>query len=59
MARVLHCADAGFECDKTLEGETDDEVMTKAAEHAQEVHGISEFDEATGTKLRSLIHEAH
>ena len=59
MTRVLHCADAGFECDETIEGETDDEVMSKAAEHAREVHGVNEIDEEMGTQLRSLIHEAH
>jgi predicted small metal-binding protein len=59
MARVLHCADAGFECDKTLEGETDDEVMAKAADHAREAHGLAEIDDVTGAKLRTLIHEAH
>jgi predicted small metal-binding protein len=59
MTRVLHCADAGFECDKTLEGETDDEVMAKAADHAREEHGMDQIDEETGAKLRTLIHEAH
>jgi predicted small metal-binding protein len=59
MTRVLHCADAGFECDANIEGETDDEVMAKAAEHARDVHGINEIDEETGAQFRSLIHEAH
>jgi predicted small metal-binding protein len=59
MTRVLHCADAGFECDKTIEGESDEDVMSKAAEHAREAHGMNEIDEATGQKIRSLIHEAH
>ena len=57
--RVLHCADAGFECDETVEGESDEEVMSKVAEHARDVHGMNEIDEETGAKLRSLIHEAH
>jgi len=56
--RELHCADAGFECDKTLQGESDDEVMSKAADHAREAHGMNEIDEATGQKLRGLIHDA-
>jgi predicted small metal-binding protein len=59
MTRVLHCADAGFECDKTIEGESDDEVMSKAADHAREAHGLDEVDEEMSAKLRSLIHEAH
>jgi predicted small metal-binding protein len=58
MTRVLHCADAGFECDANIEGETDDEVMAGAAEHVREVHGMDEVDDETGAKLRSLIHEA-
>jgi predicted small metal-binding protein len=56
--RELHCADAGFDCDQTIQGESDDEVMTKAADHAREAHGMDEIDEGTGQKLRSLIHEA-
>ena len=56
MTKELHCADAGFDCDETIEGETEDEVMSKAAEHAREVHGLTEIDEDTGAKLRSLIH---
>jgi predicted small metal-binding protein len=56
MTRVLHCADAGFECDKTIEGESDDDVMSKAAEHAREAHGMNEIDEETGAKIRSLTH---
>ena len=59
MARVLHCADAGFECDENVVGETDDEVMEKAAAHVRDVHGMDTIDEETGAKLRSLIHEAH
>lgn len=59
MTRVLHCADAGFECDENIQGEDDDEVMSKAAEHVREVHGMDTIDEETGAKLRSLIHEAH
>jgi predicted small metal-binding protein len=59
MTRVLHCADAGFECDENIEGETDDEVMAKAAEHARDVHGVTEIDEDMGAQLRGLIHERH
>ena len=59
MTRVLHCADAGFECDENVEGETDDEVMEKAAAHVRDVHGVDTIDEETGAKFRSLIHEAH
>jgi len=56
--KQLRCADAGFECDAVIEGEDDQEVMAKAAEHARQVHGMDEIDEKTGEQLRALIHEA-
>ena len=56
--KQLRCADAGFDCDAVIEGENEQEVMSKAAEHAREVHGMDEIDEQTGQKIRSLIHDA-
>ena len=40
MTRVLQCSDGGLVCGKTVEGETDDEVLAKAVEHAQKDHGV-------------------
>lgn len=56
--RQLRCADTGFECGEVIQGEDDQEVMSKAAEHAREAHGMDEIDEETGQKIRSLIHDA-
>jgi predicted small metal-binding protein len=56
--RELHCADAGFDCEESIQGENDDEVMSKATAHARDAHGMDEIDEPTGAKLRSLIHDA-
>jgi predicted small metal-binding protein len=56
--KELRCADAGFDCSEVIQGEDDQEVMSKAAEHAREVHGMDEIDEETGQKIRSLIHDA-
>jgi predicted small metal-binding protein len=56
--RELRCADAGFDCGAVIQGENDDEVMAKAAEHAREAHGIDEMDEAAGQQIKALIHDA-
>jgi len=56
--KQLRCSDAGFECEHVIHGEDDQDVMSKAAEHARETHGMTEIDEETGQKLRSLIHDA-
>jgi predicted small metal-binding protein len=56
--KQLRCADAGFECDAVIQGEDEQEVMSKAAEHARDAHGMTEIDEETGQQIRSLIHDA-
>jgi predicted small metal-binding protein len=56
--KELRCADAGFECDAVIQGEDEQEVMSKAAEHAREAHGLTEIDEETGQQIRQLIRDA-
>jgi predicted small metal-binding protein len=56
--KELRCRDAGFDCEGVIQGEDEQEVMSKAADHAREVHGLDELDEETGQRLRSLIHDA-
>ncbi|HEX9416661.1 MAG TPA: DUF1059 domain-containing protein [Gaiellaceae bacterium] len=56
--KELRCSDAGFECQAVIRGEDEQEVMSKAAEHARDEHGMNEIDEETGQKIRSLIHDA-
>jgi predicted small metal-binding protein len=56
--KELRCADAGFECDAVIQGEDEQEVMSKAAEHARETHGLTEIDEETGQQIRQLIRDA-
>lgn len=55
--RVLHCKDAGFDCDGEFTGETDQEVLEQAAAHAREKHPDLTLDDATVAKLQTLIHE--
>jgi predicted small metal-binding protein len=42
--KELRCADVGFECDTTIQADTEDEIMAQAAQHAQSVHGMSESE---------------
>jgi predicted small metal-binding protein len=44
MAKQLNCADVGFECGAQINGDSEEEVMAQAAEHAMSVHGMSESD---------------
>ena len=56
--KELRCRDAGFECDEVIRGEDEQEVMSKAVEHARDVHGMDEIDEDTGQQIRRLIRDA-
>lgn len=40
MAKSFRCADAGVVCRAKITGETEEEVLEKAVEHAREKHGV-------------------
>lgn len=54
--KTLHCADAGFDCQGVIKGTTEEEVLTQAAQHAREVHGVEVTPEMAAT-LRTLIRD--
>lgn len=36
--KVLHCRDAGFDCDAVVQGDSIDEIMAQVRPHAAEAH---------------------
>ena len=40
LTKSFRCADAGVVCRKKVTGETEDEVLEKAVEHARKKHGV-------------------
>lgn len=57
MAKVLHCRDIGFDCEGVIRGETEEEVLQQAAEHARTVHNLQEIDDKTVEKIRAAIRD--
>ncbi|MDQ2983505.1 MAG: DUF1059 domain-containing protein [Actinomycetota bacterium] len=58
MAKELRCADVGMECEAVMGGETEDEVMAQAADHARSVHGMSDSDlQENESKIRGAIRD--
>ena len=41
MGKVLRCRDLGMNCMQEIRGESEDEVLKLAAEHAEKDHGIA------------------
>jgi predicted small metal-binding protein len=52
--KTLHCRDAGFDCEGVIRANSEEEVLKLAAQHAQEVHGVSVTQEMA-EQLRTLI----
>ncbi len=57
MAKVLRCRDVGFDCDGVIRAETEEEILKKAAEHAQTVHNLKEISEEVVEKVRAAIRD--
>lgn len=54
--KILHCRDAGFDCEGVIRANSEEEVLNLAAQHAQEVHGVSVTPEMTD-QLKTLIRD--
>ena len=53
--KTLRCADVGFDCKAVVKGNTDEEILAQAANHAEVVHGVvvtPEMAEQIKTKIR-------
>lgn len=57
MSKVIHCRDAGVDCDFVVRGETEEELFRKALEHGREYHGMTEIPQDLKDKMRKLIRE--
>ncbi len=54
MAKVIYCKDAGYDCTEVVRGQTEEEVLQKAAEHAKQ-HGMAEVTPELAQQMRALI----
>lgn len=57
MAKVLRCRDVGLDCDFEIRAETEEEILKKAAEHAQTTHNMKEITEEIVEKVRAAIRD--
>ena len=57
MSKVLKCREVGLDCDFEARGETQQEVLVKAAEHARKDHGLAEIPTELMAKVQSSVHD--
>ncbi len=54
--KVIRCRDGGFDCDEVVRGQSEEEVLQKAAEHGKSVHSM-EMTPELAQQVRSLIRD--
>jgi len=57
MSKVLNCRDVGFDCEGVIRADSEDEVMSQAAEHARTAHGLDEITPEVAEQIRSRIQD--
>lgn len=57
MAKTYTCRDVGVDCDWTVRGETEEEVMQKIRDHARATHNMQEIPQELASKVRDAIRD--
>ena len=57
MGKVLKCRDVGVDCDFETRGNTVDEILKQAAEHAKTCHTGTEITPALQVKIKAAIRD--
>ena len=55
MPKVLRCADVVGSCDFVARGDSEEDIMKQAAEHARTVHNMNEITPEIAEQVRSAI----
>jgi len=58
MGKILRCGELFPGCTVEARGETEDEVLKQAAEHAKRDHGVAQIDAGTLAKVKAAIRTA-
>lgn len=57
MAKELRCGDVVPGCDFVARGESEQEILERAAAHASEAHDVSEITPELAEKVRGAIRD--
>ena len=57
ITKVLKCSDVTPGCNFEIRGESEDEVLKKADEHAKTAHNMENMTPDVLSKVRSAIHD--
>ncbi len=58
MGKLLRCRDLGIDCDFEACGETPEETLKIAVDHARAVHGLEDIPEKDRARARAALQDA-
>jgi len=58
MEKLLRCRDMGFDCDFEACGDTPEEVLKTAVDHARAIHGSKDIPGKDSARARTAIQDA-
>jgi predicted small metal-binding protein len=58
MEKLLRCRDFGTDCDFEACGETAEEALTTAVDHARAIHGLKEISDKDRMRARAAVQDA-
>lgn len=59
MTKELHCRDVGFDCDAVVTAESEGDVLAQVADHAKDVHGLTDEQRADPALLQQVRDQIH
>ena len=57
MAKTLCCRDVGVDCDFKASGESNEEILQKAAQHAKDAHRMDTIPPELAAKVQAAIRD--
>jgi predicted small metal-binding protein len=57
MKKVIHCRDVGSDCDGVIKADNEADALKQAAQHAREVHGVTEVTPEVEDKIKSVMED--
>jgi predicted small metal-binding protein len=57
MAKTVSCRDVGMDCDFVAKGETEQDILRQATEHARTAHNMTEIPPEVVDKVRGAIRD--
>ncbi len=58
MEKLLRCRNLGVDCDFEACGESEEEVLKTAVDHARAIHGLKDISEKDRLRVRTAIQDA-